>query len=538
MIRSKIRTKLVMSILVAIYVVAFIITCVSMQLYTDSTFDNIEEMLQIAVEGYTDDVNYLKKSGSDIEITIFTGFTRTESSIPGVEGTDADMKVIEEVLEKGNCYFVNDIIVGGEDFCGYYKPTEDGMIFAGRPRVDFNESRMDMMLKMCICGVSTTIFAMSVTFFLLTVISKRITNVGDHISDISDGDLTGEVIVYTKSDLRPGELKENEHDETHIALSHMYRLKDILRKIVSKVKNGADDLAYHSHEFSNRFNDIKNDTDNVNTAVEEIAKGAASQAEDAIRVSNELNDMGTVVEISKSAVNELMRVVNSVSELSEQLETTLAKLQDISSDTNHKIGSVHSQAEMTNKSVNAIVKAVGVIQGIANQTNLLSLNASIEAARAGDAGKGFSVVATEIRELADSSANNAREIESIIDELVKNSAQSVHDTEAVLESIAVQVEELASTEKAFEDLRNEILVVSKETININEQVKQLVHTREVIADVASNLSATSEENAASAQETAAIIANLLSIVDQCSSDLVKLNLLSDELTKEMQFFKV
>ena len=530
----KIKFKLIIITILSILLTVRAVTGISVELYSESNIDNIREMLEIAVEGYTGDVNYLKKSGSNIEITVFTGTERTESSIDGVIGSHADPEVVREVIDGGNTYFTEDIVVGGVDFCGYYKPTETGMLFAGRPRVDFDNARTEMIGSMSIVTVSLSLVVLVANYVLLSLLTRRIISVRDHIKSMSDGNLNDEINIYKNN----SQLKPNERDESILSLAAMRGLKEALINIVSAVKNGAMKLSDSSYEFADQFSDIKNNSDNVNLAVEQIAKGASSQAEDTVRVSQELSEMGDIVDISGKAVDELTGVVKTVGDLSDRMQNTLGKLKGITEKTNEKIGAVHEQAKLTNDSANDIIKAVAVIQDIANQTNLLSLNASIEAARAGDAGRGFAVVATEIRELADSSSKSATEIEAIINDLVRNSNQSVKDTNDVLAITKEQVQELQVTDEAFGALQEEIMTVATAAKDIKEQMKLLVHTREVITDVASNLSATSQENAASAEETAAIMNNLSAIVDKCMQDIETLNKLSNDLNEQIAFFKL
>ena len=531
----KIKSKLTLVITLSLAVIVCIVSNVGIQLYSTDVLNNIQEMLEVAVAGYNGDVDYLKKTGSDIEITVFTGATRTESSIDGVIGSTADPEVIEAVIENRQNYYTEDIVVGGKDFCGYYIPTEDGMLFAGRPREDFNEARAHMMLIMYGAAILLTGISVLVTFLILKQMTDRIKDVQKHIKEVADGNLTTPVAIYKDGS---NTLKEKEHDETRLTLYDIDHLQTSLSDIVSAIRREADTLQENNTVFSSRFADMKDNATNVNVAVDEIAKGATSQAEDAIKMAGEITDMSTVVDVSSQAVVELSKVVDKMNDLSNQTKNTIESLSAITTDATEKVTTVYNQTELTNKSANQIKKAIAVIQDIASQTNLLSLNASIEAARAGENGRGFAVVADEIRNLADSSAKSASEIDAIIAELIANSDQSVKEMESVLENTQKQASGLSDTKAVFDALQEEINVVAQTTVDIKAQVNQLEEIRNVVAEVATNLSSISEENAASSQETSAIMQNLTSVIENCLEDIEKLNTLSTNLTERLSVFTI
>ena len=157
--------------------------------------------------------------------------------------------------------------------------------------------------------------------------------------------------------------------------------------------------------FSSNFDSIGQSISAVNTAVNEIAQGATTQAADTQKVSESMNDMSNALNRTADSVNVLSSSAANMKESNATVDSTLKELLKISSHTQQSVDQVQEQTNITNESAQAIQAATDIIAGIANQTNLLSLNASIEAARAGEMGRGFAVVAEEIRGLADQPRN-------------------------------------------------------------------------------------------------------------------------------------
>ena len=211
-------------------------------------------------------------------------------------------------------------------------------------------------------------------------------------------------------------------------------------------------------------------------------------------------------------------------------------------DTIHRTDdSVHKIVEQiyaTNDSAQKIREAVDFISSIASQNSLLSLNASIEAARAGEFGKGFAVVASEIQKLADESSSSAQTIADIIASLIAESNMTVKIMQEVEEIIADQRQKLEITQRGFAELEEGIIKTREDTDMIEEKTKICDASRKNVMDVIANLSALSEENAASAQETTASMQELGATINLLAEAADSLMELSSQMDEQMKFFQL
>ena len=326
-------------------------------------------------------------------------------------------------------------------------------------------------------------------------------------------------------------------DEIGLIAKAVENLHRELREIISVIQSQGAKLSESNMQFVQGFSEIVQTMDNVNVAVEEIASGSTSQAQETSTASEHIVDIGNAIESNSTSVGILEDSIQKMSGLateSEEVLNDLARINDWTADT---INIVSEQTDRTNQSVEKINEAVVAIQDIASQTNLLSLNASIEAARAGESGRGFAVVAEQIRKLAEDSASSAEQIEAIVQELIANSEDGVSKMHDLSEASKVQAERLDQTKVSFNELQKEIKAVSHASKEIFDQTSAINNLKNGVSSVIEQLAAIAEENAASTQETSASMYTLTENIDRCKDETTVLSDLSAQLNEQAKKFR-
>lgn len=292
-------------------------------------------------------------------------------------------------------------------------------------------------------------------------------------------------------------------DETGIIAKSVGNLRVVLRDIVAKLKMDAERLDGSSETMYESVETGKESIDAVTNTASDFAQGASEQAEDAQKAAEKMADLAKAIEKtvegSKLLKTYTEHVVASNQEGVNELNALSEKF-DITTKANS-----HLNENVTTLSVksSSIVQITNTIQQIAEQTNLLALNAAIEAARAGEAGRGFAVVADEIRKLAEETSKSTTQIDQIIQEILKEITSTENNMSSSNEAIELSSQVLSRVQNAFETIEKAMNSTVEQLVKITESVEVVSSSKDDATQAIHGISAITEENAAAAEEISA-----------------------------------
>ena len=465
----------------------------------------------LKINGNFDLADKLKALSGD-HVTIFRGDTRVATSFQGEGGkrpvgTKASAAVIEQVLTKGGKFKGEAEVLGNQYLCGYHplKSADGkviGMLFAGIPTSEVDQIQNAFIRNIVIATILLLVVAGALSWKLVDQIIRPLEKVTRVLVQAADGNFQFKDLSVNSSD-EIGELR---------AVTN--RLKAGLKKVVGQVASSAEQLAAASEELTASASETSKSVQTIAESIVHIAEGAGEQSSeiDALMVetdgmSNEMQSLYEASQGMKSAAEDSQKGATDGRALVEEAVRSMKSMSDQMAEASAVVGTLGDRS----KEIGQIVET---ISNIADQTNLLALNAAIEAARAGEAGRGFSVVAEEVRKLAEQSGDAAKSIATLIGEIQGDTGAAVtamqKQTESVEQSSAVvnrAGEAFAHIEALVNDLYGHIekaLVSIDQAKESSHQVKGSIQRIQKVAGTTVNetqmVSASTEEQSSMMHE--------------------------------------
>ncbi len=470
-----------------------------------------------------------------IEQTLFLEDERYITSIADadgnrIEGTKAAPAVWEEV-KAGNDYKTSGVDIQGENYYVYYKPvcSDDGevigMAFSGEKESVVKDAISGTLRNLSIISGTLLFVFIGILVWLAFKIRKPMLKTSRYIDQIANGNLSEDL-----------ECKSAIH-EVDILIQASSSLKEKLSGIVTDVDEHVDHLDTSMESLNTLAGTSSVGTNQIKQAMDELSTASITLADNVQSVNTKIIEMGENISAIDSETTELNHNSAKMNEASRNATESMKLVLESSETTFDIIAEIIDRAREMNQEISSINEAVELISGITTQTNLLSLNASIEAARAGQAGRGFAVVASEIKQLAEQSSQGTDTIKEIADNILKRSKEYVELTEKVKKLVEQEQLDIGNAKSGFDVLSETIEENVAIAHGISEKTQKLEALKSGIVNNISELSAISEENAASNEEVTASVTEIAESIDKISEDTQMVKEVSADLEELMKYFK-
>lgn len=373
--------------------------------------------------------------------------------------------------------------------------------------------------------VIVVLIAIIISFIMGRRLMRPLVKVSTIIEDVANGNIEADFSVVKES-----------NDEIGLIIEKMKELTQSLGSIVGKIRNSSDTMSSNSYELNDTSSQTLAANNEISKAVEDVAEGSTGMAASISKINENLLEMSNETKDINASVDEIKNQTTAVQDSSKIMNDKIKSMQDSSHKMDEGISAISKRIETVNTTVDKVSNIVSVIEEISSETNLLSLNASIEAARAGDAGKGFAVVAQEIRVLSDNTNTELENIKQIISSLVEECRYCVQASGTIVEDNAKQKEEIKAVLDEFSALDEQIQKTAEKADEIEELVTAMIELNDDITKSSNSLTDVSAANAAATEEMNANIEELNAMMNGVSEMAGNMNDESDGLKEALSFF--
>lgn len=370
------------------------------------------------------------------------------------------------------------------------------------------------------------LIAIIISFIMGRRLMRPLVKVSTIIEDVANGNIEADFSVVKES-----------NDEIGLIIEKMKELTQSLGSIVGKIRNSSDTMSSNSYELNDTSSQTLAANNEISKAVEDVAEGSTGMAASISKINENLLEMSNETKDINASVDEIKNQTVAVQDSSKIMNDKIKSMQDSSHKMDEGISAISKRIETVNTTVDKVSNIVSVIEEISSETNLLSLNASIEAARAGDAGKGFAVVAQEIRVLSDNTNTELENIKQIISSLVEECRYCVQASGTIVEDNAKQKEEIKAVLDEFGSLDEQIQKTAEKADEIEELVTAMIELNDDITKSSNSLTDVSAANAAATEEMNANIEELNAMMHGVSEMAGHMNDESDGLKEALSFFR-
>ncbi|QCR33435.1 methyl-accepting chemotaxis protein [Lysinibacillus sp. SGAir0095] len=379
------------------------------------------------------------------------------------------------------------------------------------------------ILQYIILGATVVLIILSSLVFYLSI-RKKISTLKE-VAEASTKIADGHIIVTT--------LPESS-DEIGQLGAAFNKMSQQLRTLVEKTKNTSEHLLDSASNLSAISEETSASSEEVGRAITEIATGTQEQAHDLDKINQTVELLSNSIQTMEKQSKAMYDITKHSEKLSFEGIEIVHQLQQSNTDSLAASQEVSHEIKNLNSKINQITQVMETIETIAEQTNLLALNASIEAARAGEYGRGFSVVADEIRKLAEQSKNATHQVQGVVSSIVSETTKTVETVEGTMKTAKKLNDDVVLTQTKFNQMSDSVKQIAESILAVNKEMDAMSSYNKLMGEGINSASSVSEQTAASVQEIASSIDEQIKAITDVANAAEKLTELNRELNSLME----
>ena len=450
----------------------------------------------------------------------------TESTILDRE---VDTKAVREAIAGNSGHQIIEDYRGINVLSAYNPINLPGFTWSIIAEIDESEAFAainNLQRMIIIIGIVAAILIIIVAYLFSNNITKPIISAVKFSNKIAKGNLAID------------NLDNDKNDEIGILSNSLNAMKDNLTGMVGQVADIASNLSSSSEELSASSEEMSASAEQISTAIQEVASGSEEQSAQTDSTANSVKTLverlGRVNQMSEEMNQQSDDVMKFIGTGNNSVENAKNRIDTVKGHSKDVVNSINNLGELSQE----IGEIVELIRGIADQTNLLALNAAIEAARAGEAGRGFSVVADEIRSLAEESAGATEKISKLIEKIQQGVNQAVNSMDENEELVEASVESIEDTNNIFKEIRTVSKNLGDSIDNVVKRIAAMRDESENVENAINDIEKVTRDFASSSQQISASTEEQAASTDEILDTAEELKSMSEELLNNINDFKV
>jgi methyl-accepting chemotaxis protein len=500
-----------------------------------------KDNILVGVVGMDIDFSYLKKTLSETKVydTGYASLFNEKYNVlvnPTLKQGDnlskidnGSLKFITENISKNSSNVVKYKYNGENKILSYAHLSNGDILAINVPEKEVLKEQNRLSIISTSMVILSMIICIIIALFIGKLMSKNIIQVSEIIDKTARLDLIPDRSFH--------HLLEYKDEVGNIANS-VHNMRNILRGMIEDLRRDSLNTSQCANSLSVITTETSESINEISSTMEELSDGASKQAdvtqsglEKLMILANEIENVSNSTTLAKNYVNENNKITKSNKKSIEKSDHHSKMNNDIIKEVTENI------QKLTNKS-SSITNIINTIKYVSEQTNLLALNAAIEAARAGDHGRGFSVVAEEIRKLSEQTELSTKEVSKIINEIEVD----INNTKNKMDKANIIFDEtnkaLVDTSKSFDVISNSLENTFIQIDNLINSIEKINENKNGVVGLIQEISAITEESVAATEEVSATVESQLKTVEDISKNSDNLKLLVVQLENLINKFKI